>query len=307
MQFTRTVRATWLAAVAARAALDHEQAQADAADSAAELGRRMVQAGNWSRARLLREQINQAQQQAAVLQAQAEVDRSTEALLRMMAIWRGDEVMRLGERIPRAVAALPERPQAPADPESATLRANTELQTERALTGRRARALGAGSRQRWDSALNAALRTQSADTLPDTALQLPDPQPQREHGLQATLSQEARLLRSAAALRSQAREAWRDAVHRHALAKHAQNVLLPLQSALEQETLLRYNGMLQSTWDLIEASRARMRAAAAASAARHAFWQAQLNWDTLLAGGEPQALAAGTASPSPAVGPAAAH
>lgn len=304
VQHTLNLRTAWLAAVAARENRVHEQTQSMAADSAAELGQRMVQAGNWSAARLLREQLAQARQQAATLQAQAEVHRTTEALLRQMGVWRKDEVQAIGDRIPAALPALPPRPAAPADLEGTVLRARADLDNRRAEALRDARTLNDDSRRTWDTALADTLRQLPTEAM--APLRLSDPRPQRQHGLQATLVEEARLLRDAAGLRSQAREAWRELEHRHALAEHAQNVLLPLQTALEQETLLRYNGMLQSTWDLIEASRARLRAAADASAARHAFWQAQLNWDTLLAGGEPQPLAASSASPAPA-GAAAAH
>lgn len=304
VQHTLNLHTAWLAAVAARESLAHEAAQSMAADSAAELGLRMVQAGNWSAARQLREQLAQARQQAATLQARAEVARTTETLLRQMGVWRADEVQAIGDRIPAALPALPPHPTAPADPEGPVLRARADLDNRRADALRDARTLDDDSRRAWDTALADTLRQRTAE--PMASLQLSDTRPQRQRGLQATLMEEARLVRDAAGLRSQAREAWRELALRHVQAEHAQNVLLPLQTALEQETLLRYNGMLQSTWDLIEASRARLRAAADASAARHAFWQAQLNWDTLLAGGEPQPLNASSAPPAPA-GAAAAH
>ena len=70
----------------------------------------------------------------------------------------------------------------------------------------------------------------------------------------------------------------------------------------EQETLLRYNGMLQSTWELLDATRERLAAATAAAQARHAYWTAWLDWQLLLAGGPYRATA--TDAPSASAGTA---
>ena len=61
------VRQAWLDAVLASQTVRHQQARSELADSGAELGQRMVQAGNWSQARLLREQVTQAREQVALL------------------------------------------------------------------------------------------------------------------------------------------------------------------------------------------------------------------------------------------------
>jgi len=61
---------------------------------------------------------------------------------------------------------------------------------------------------------------------------------------------------------------------------------LPLQQRAEQETLLRYNGMLKSTWDMIDAAQARLGAQADALQARQAHWLAHADWHTFMAGGD---------------------
>ena len=83
-----------------------------------------------------------------------------------------------------------------------------------------------------------------------------------------------------------ARQAWANLQARHASAVHAQNVVAQLQAALEQETLLRYNGMLQSSWDLLASARERLAALHDAVQARRDFWLAQADWDALLAGAD---------------------
>ena len=99
---------------------------------------------------------------------------------------------------------------------------------------------------------------------------------------------EAQLLRAAGDRRSWARDAWAQLQTTQASARHAQDVMLPLLQAAEQETLLRYNGMLQSTWDLLAQARERLGALDAAHLARRDFWLAHTAWQALLAGGDYQ-------------------
>lgn len=108
----------------------------------------------------------------------------------------------------------------------------------------------------------------------------------RDHPLERAIEAEARLLRTASERRSMARQAWAQLQARHASAVHAQNVVAQLQTALEQETLLRYNGMLQSSWDLLASARERMQSLDAALQARRDYWRAQADWQALLAGAE---------------------
>jgi len=61
---------------------------------------------------------------------------------------------------------------------------------------------------------------------------------------------------------------------------------VPLTTALQEETQLRYNGMLQSTWELLASARARLESANAAVMAQRDFWLAHTDLQAVLAGGE---------------------
>ena len=100
----------------------------------------------------------------------------------------------------------------------------------------------------------------------------------------------------AAERRSMARQAWAQVRLRHASAQHAQDVVSELQTAREQETLLRYNGMLQSSWDLLASAGERLGALDAAMMARRDFWLAQADWDALLAGADVEPASPGASS-----------
>ncbi|QEI05259.1 hypothetical protein FXN63_04970 [Pigmentiphaga aceris] len=73
----------------------------------------------------------------------------------------------------------------------------------------------------------------------------------------------------------------------HALARKARDEVLAQREFITEETVLQYNGMLKSTWDLLDASRAQSLAAASALQAQHDFEIARVDLQWVLLGGEP--------------------
>ena len=77
--------------------------------------------------------------------------------------------------------------------------------------------------------------------------------------------------------------------------------VLRLHTEQSQETLLRYNGMLQSTWDLLASARTRIESVDAALQAQRQAWLAQADLAAVLAGLPYPAVASdasGASSPS---------
>lgn len=90
----------------------------------------------------------------------------------------------------------------------------------------------------------------------------------------------------------------------HAIARSAREVQ-KLSALIAEETQLHYNGMLKSSWDLLNAAQNQFRAAAAALAAQRDFELAQVDLQWLLLGGEPTSfvnLGAGSANAAAAAG-----
>ena len=67
-------------------------------------------------------------------------------------------------------------------------------------------------------------------------------------------------------------------------AQHTQAQVLRLHTELSQETLLRYNGMLKSTWDLLASARTRIDSVDAALQAQRQLWLAHADLMAVLAG-----------------------
>lgn len=280
----RELRHAWVQAVAAGQSERVLGEVLEAARTGSELGRRMVAAGNWSQARLMREQLIEANAWQASAQARADTLAAQERLAQLLGLWDAQAVAALGARLPAELPAPPAAPDRPVDAEATALRSHPTLAQDRLLAERTTEASAPVRRQAWSKAVDAALQAQQAPL--DTGLDARPPHIGdlallRDASLQRAVATEAALRQQASARRSQARLASSALQLRHASALHAQAVLAQLHTALEQETQLRYNGMLQSTWDLLASARERLASLNTALAARRDYWLARADWQAL--------------------------
>jgi len=305
----RELERAWIDAVAARQAARHAADVLDAARVGSELGQRMVRAGNWSHAKLMREQLTEASAWQTAANAQVASMQARERLAGLMGLWDAASVAQLDQRLPDSLPALPasaapgtDLPEA--DIESAVLRSHPTLGVELQAAQRSFAGLSTGRWEAWVKASETALQNmpEQAGGGLATPPHLDDNSLLRDHPLAGAVQAQSKLLAKAAQRRAMAREAWAQVRLRHASAQHAQDVVSKLQTALEQETLLRYNGMLQSSWELLASARERIGSLDAALQARRDYWRAHSDWQALLAGADytgpdaPTATGAGTAS-----------
>ena len=287
----RDVQRAWVDTVAARQRWRHATEVWEATRTGSELGRRMVVAGNWSQAKLMREQLTQASAWQAAVEAQSSALLAQERLAQLLGWWDAETVTQLGDRLPESLPAVPPRLSpgpgiTEATLESAALRGHPPLSLQLARTERELVAVSPGSRATWRAAVDAALAAMPDPGTTPTPPHIGDLSLLRDHPLERAVEAEAALLRAASERRSMARQAWVQLQARHASALHAQDVVVQLNTALEQETLLRYNGMLQSSWELLASARERMQSLDAALQARRDYWRAQADMQALLAGAD---------------------
>jgi hypothetical protein len=301
----------WAHAIAARQTLDGAMASLHAQDTAVALAQRMVDAGNWSGAQLMQQQAQLIETRLSAAKAQMNALASQEQLAVLVGWWTTAQRAQLDSRLPRALPEVPALATPEPSPEAVALRADAHLQSQAqslqasagpqatalALRNRSVREQALAARQPVTGALTALVApTQSRTTATD------------EHA-QEVIEQALALNTQAIALRSQARLAWTQlslAAYQDRLMSQS---LLPLTQAQEEDVQLHYNGMLMSTWDLIEAARARLKAQARAGAARLQHWQAYIQWQAWAAGGSPTParLVAASGADATADAPAAAH
>lgn len=124
-----------------------------------------------------------------------------------------------------------------------------------------------------------------ADKLPDvpTRAMAPDEWQPRITQVQAQLSRTERMHNQAnLALALGAYQAS------HALARGARDEVLKIREFIADETVLHYNGMLKSAWDLLDEVRNRSQATADAVAAQRDYWIAETDLQWVLQGGAPE-------------------
>lgn len=144
--------------------------------------------------------------------------------------------------------------------------------------------------QQWLRASPHTLQLPAAlPALPATALD--------EQAVQSRLTQVADTLAGSGqiAMRANAPLAYRAYATAYALAS-SQQQLLKLQQFIYDETVLRYNGMLLNSWELLDAARTLAEARVNAIDALRDFWLAEADLQLVLLGGQPEnfvTLAAG--------------
>ena len=286
-----TVRQAWVKAVAAQEAAQYAQQVQEAAGIGAELARRMQSVGNSSKLQAARQQLWYAQATAQLAQARDEAQAGREALVRALGL---DSVQAQRLRLP---ARLPDLPAAPREFDAAMAQAwQTRLDLRMAQAAWDA-AQQARNLSQWTSRgdLEISLRNdlvqgaEGSNTRQglelDIALPLFDDGSLRRAGLDArslALAQQVQATGRQAA--SQLRESYAHYRSSYELARQYREELLPLRKTMSEETLLRYNGMLVSVFDLLVDAQEQISLVRAALAAQQQFWLADAALQAALVG-----------------------
>ena len=239
-------RKAWTRAVAAAQTARLAAEAKDSAEAGGELARRMARAGNWSKLQQAREQLLLADAAAQLARARQAAFSEREKLIVLLGLW-GTQT---GFTLPDSLPELPAQPRELPDVESLALQQRLDLQLAAAQWARqRAARREPGAEALWDAMGNAA-----------------------------------RVRELAVKARSEARVAYQGYRTAWDLAKHHETEVLPLSRFIHDETLLRYNGMLASVFELLAEARAQAQAVSSAVEARRDFWLAEIDLRTVLAG-----------------------
>jgi outer membrane protein TolC len=282
-QIAETRRA-WVEAVAARQAVDYARQVDKAAEASAELSARMAQAGNASKLDLAREQAFHAESGAAVARAEREALAARERLARQLGLVDGQFTL---------LERLPDLPAAPAelrDIEELALDQRLDVQAARQQAASTAAALGLTRTTRFINVLDLGyVRNTGADTPMgrgyEVTLELPlfDWGGARVARAEATYMQAVnQVAQAAVTARSEAREAYQGYRSAYTLARHYRDDVIPLRKQISKEVLLRYNGMLASTFELLADAREQAGAVNATIQALKDFWIAHATLEAAL-------------------------
>ena len=303
-------RRAWVDAVAASQALDYARRVDTAAQASAELAGRMARAGNMSQLELARQQVFQAETAAALARAGKASVAARETLTRLLGLWGRDTQYTLPAHLPD----LPAAPADLADVERIALGQRLDVRAARADAASTASNLGLTRATRFINALElgAAGKRETGEPS-ERGYELSIELPLFDWGGARTAQAEAiymqavnRVAQAAVTARSEARESYLDYRTAYDVAAHYRDTIIPLRKRISHEVLLRYNGMLASSLDLLADSRDQASAVSAYIDALKEFWSAQARLDAALGARAPARAMPGPASAS-ASGPAPAQ
>lgn len=294
LQLANQTRKAYFTAVAANESVRYLQQVMKAAETSAELARRMVQAGNWSRLDHAREQTFYADATQSFARARLAQDSSREDLMQLMGLWGERTNFQLAERLPDLPPQADELPNV----EQTAMQSRIDLQMKREEIEALAKSLKLTRTTRFINVLDAGpTRTLDGNRSEpyrngyEISFEIPlfDAGGARVRKAQATYTQAVdRITQSAIITRSEVRKAYTRYRTSYDIAKHQRNEIVPLHKLISAENQLRYNGMLISVFDLLADARAQIASVNDSIQSARDFWIAKSDLDaSLLSGPSP--------------------
>ena len=308
-------RKAWITAVAAQQSAIYMRDVKDAADASAELARRMARLGNWSRLQQAREQVFLADATAQLARAEQANFSEREKLIRLMGLWGQQINFNLADRLPDLPPTVTEI----ADVETRAMRARLDVRSAVSESTYVADQMGFKTVMGFFDGLGLSLT--NSTTFDNTeghqetrrGFEVELPLPIFDWGGARNARSKAMYLQSAARVRevavrarSEAREAYHGYRTAYDLARHYRDEVVPLRKFINDEIVLRYNGMLASVWDLLADTRSQVMSINSAIEAQRDFWLAEADLQTTLTGTSAGGLASMRASSGGMGGEAAA-
>jgi outer membrane protein TolC len=304
LQVAADTRRAWVRAVAAQQAATYAEQVKTAAEAAAELARRMAGVGNFSALDRAREQAFYADAAAQLARTRQTAAAEREALTRLLGLWGEATAFRLPERLPD----LPPQLREVGDIERLAMQQRLDLQAAMRESEALARSLGLTRATGWFNVLEGQyLRNSESGEPRQTGWELEFRIPVFDSG-SARIARAEHLHRQAVnraadlavRARSEVREAWQTWRTQYDLARHYRDEVVPLRARISEETLLRYNGMLMSVFELLAESRQQIGAVVEAINAQRDFWLADASLQFAITGRSPGAAVPAAAPQAPA-------
>jgi len=305
LRLAADTRKAYFTAVAADETARYMRQAMEAAEAGADLGRRMAQAGNWSKLSQARQQVFYADTALALARAEQAQVQAHEQLTRLLGLDNAAR-LRLPERLPELPATLPALP----DIEQQALDQRLDLQMQRQAAEALADNLGLTRRTRFINVLELGLVYSDSNVEPtQRGFELTFELPLFDWGTARVARAEAiymQTVQRAAAMavdvRSQVRETYAMYRSQYDIARHYRDEVVPLQKSISEENLLRYNGMLIGVFELLADARMQIGSVNNAIVAQRDFWLAQSEMQMALIGAPGKMPAAAVSSAPAAAG-----
>jgi len=297
-------RRAWVQAVAAEQAARYAEQVRRAAETGALFARDLARAGNVSALDHAREQAFYADAAAQLARARERALSAREQLTRELGLWGGDIAYTLPDRLPDLPKARP----AMQDLEGYAVSQRLDLQAGRLQLDSLSRSLGLTRATRFISVLDVSYIHNSETSRPrETGYGIDIEVPLFDWGGARVARAEAVYMQAAARLAEQAinarslvRETYAGYQARYDIALHYRDEVVPLRKRIVDESLLRYNGMLISVFELLTDAREQVNAVNGYLDAQRDFWLADSDLRGTLGGRLPAAPSVATSATPPA-------
>ena len=292
------VRRAWIEAVAARERVRIMKRMYTSVEAAENLGMRLAAAGSMPPLDQARLKVAKAEVAALLGKSRLAAGSAREKLIREMGVWGKDTKFKLPSRLPR----LPKRARVLRNIERTALLSRLDVQAARKDLEALQKTIGlteftslvslleisgisAIEQEREDGGVRN--RKTPAGFEAEVAIPIFDPGDVKVSRAKFVYMQAVEELKSLAInARSEVREAYSGYHGALELYAHYRRTIVPLNKRITDEELLRYNGMLASVLDLLNAVRQQQAALLESLQARRDFWMADAQLDfVLLAGG----------------------
>lgn len=285
---SETTRA-YFRAVAAQQVLAYVEQVKVSSQTAAQMARRLGQSGAFGKLDQAREHVFYAEVMAQLARARQANTAERERLTRLMGLWGAGIAFKLPDRLPDVPKELPGE----VDLESQAIEQRLDIRMARLEVEGLARSYGLTQATRFINVLEGSyLKATTSGEARKTGYEIELSVPIFDFGTTRVAEAENTYLQAANRLaeiavnaRSEVRERYE--AHRlgHELALHYFAEIVPARKAISEETLLRYNGMLISVFELLADAREQISSVIAAIEAQRDFWISDVDMKaTLLSG-----------------------
>ncbi len=276
-------RLAYIDAVASAQRASYAQAVQDAAEAGRDLAQSLAKLGNISQLDAARERVFYEEAIAQRNRAELVAQVAREQLLRILGISDSTTL-----QLPTSLPVMPAQSRDFRNVEQLALNQRIDVQQATLAAETTARALKFTKTTHFINVLDVGLQRNNFTNQPrqsgvEVSLELPLFDGGRIRVAQADAIYQralAHVAEVAINARSEARLAYVRYQGAWTLAQHYRDVIAPLQRQIANETLLRFNGMLISTFELLAQTRQQIASTDAGLAALEDFWKA----DTLLTG-----------------------
>ena len=297
LQVAADTRRVFFSAVAAQEAVKYMDQVKLAAETSAELARRMAAAGNFSKLDQAREQVFYAEVTAQLARVKQTALAERERLTRLMSLWGEDIRFPLPERLPD----LPKSAREMSDLETQALKQRLDVQGAMKEAENIAASLGLTKATGFISVLEVGYQRTSESGQPfkrgyEIELRLPifdwggARVARAEHTYMQAVNRAADI---AVRARSEVREAYNAYRTAFDLAKHYRDEIVPLRKRISEENLLRYNGMLIGVFELLADARQQIGSVNSYIETLRDYWLAESSLTLALTGQSPGTLKMG--------------